>query len=86
MRWIGGGTYQRGVINVRSMANDEAALARYIDILRRGYADEKNAAERRELARVGTLAQDTFRRNFGRNHQADGWQDRAAIAYAEAGV
>jgi hypothetical protein len=66
MRWIGANTYQSGAMWVRKFAAEEPLnLRSYIDGLRQQYRNETDANERREIERVGKLAQAAHVKAFG---------------------
>jgi hypothetical protein len=84
-RWIGASVLGSAEANIQGMvrANDGAALARYVDILRQEYRDASDAEERAMLAQAGRIAQAALVRMTGAAHARAGWQDRAAAIYAE---
>jgi hypothetical protein len=70
MRWIGAGTYKSGAMWVRKFAAEEPLKLRsYIDGCRQQYRTETDPAERREIERVGKLAQAAHVKAFGATYK-----------------
>jgi len=87
-RWIGASTLGSAKINIQVMVRekDVAGLRRYVDILRDGYRNETDRAERTMLVVAGKMAQSALVRLGSAPHEKAGWRARAADIRAECGA